>query len=124
VVEEAAGWLPGGQALLGMGAVGWVHSMTKVRCVESRGEGAAAGVMCVGQWGWAAAGRVWVGCGQWLAWVGALGSKPVGSWVKFCVGEELEPRDDFFHVCGTNWGAACGKWSGDSKVGDRLLVDS
>jgi len=37
--------------------------------------------------------------------------------VKFCIGGKLGPRDDSFHVCMANRGAAWGTWSGDSKVG-------
>jgi len=79
-VEKVARWLAGGQALLGMGAGGLVHSVEKVECVESRGEGVATGVMWAGQWGVGSdcegTGKVWAvgsmgggsrGASQWVA---------------------------------------------------------
>jgi len=124
-VEKAARWLAGGQVLLGMRAVGLVHSVEKVECVDSRGEGVASGVMWAGQWG---VGSNQEGMGK--AWaVGGMGGGSRGAswWVagqKYCIGEELELRDNSFHVCGMNQGVACSKQSGDSKVGGWLLVDS
>jgi len=72
VVEKVIGWPAGGQALLGMRAVGWVHSVGTVGNIGSGGKGRPCGVVGTVQWG-AATGRVQAWCRWCLAWLGVLG---------------------------------------------------
>jgi len=80
-VEKAARWLADGQALPGVGAVGFVYSVENVECVKSRGKGVASGVMWAGQQG-ASSDREGMG----KAWaVGSMGggggSRRLSQWV-------------------------------------------
>jgi len=79
VVEKVVSGPAGGDASLGVWAVGWAHSVGEFGRRASRAKEVAGWATGIVDCGTGVAGRVQVGCGQCWAWLGALG-KLVSGW--------------------------------------------
>jgi len=121
-VVKFAGGLAGGGASLGMGAVEWACSVRKCGRRAGGAKEFASWVAGMVWWGRGAAGRVQVGCGQCLAWLGAL-DKLVSGWLaKFLCRGGARTWGGCPWYISSSQRVECGMQVGVSKVEEQLQV--